>query len=84
MINKYFDGKVPEDVGQVNEADEDLENCAKEAIVKFEEKIAKYEFADSLQEIWNFVSRTNKYIDETAPWALAKSEDEEDKKKLDH
>ena len=83
MINKYFDGKVPENVGQVNEADEDLENCAKEAIVKFEEKFAKYEFADSLQEIWNFVSRTNKYIDETAPWALAKSEDEEDKKKLE-
>ena len=82
MVNKYFDGEVPEDVGQVNEADSELEKAAKQAIVNFEEKMAKFEFAESLQEIWNFVSRTNKYIDETAPWALAKSEEEEDKAKL--
>jgi methionyl-tRNA synthetase len=83
MVNKYFDGKVPEDVGQVNEVDADLENTMKQAITNFEDKISKFEFADSLQEIWNLVSRTNKYIDETSPWALAKSEEEEDKKKLE-
>ena len=82
MVNKYFDGEVPEDVGQVNETDSDLEEAAKQAIINFEEKMAKFEFADSLQEIWNFVSRTNKYIDETSPWVLAKSEEEEDKTKL--
>ena len=62
MVNKYFDGEVPEDVGQVNETDSDLEEAAKQAIINFEEKMAKFEFADSLQEIWNFVSRTNNYI----------------------
>ena len=82
MVNKYFDGEVPEDVGQVNETDSDLEEAAKNAIINFEEKMSKFEFADSLQEIWNFVSRTNKYIDETSPWTLAKSEEKEDKTKL--
>lgn len=35
------------------------------------------EVANSLQEIWSLVSRTNKYVDETAPWVLAKEEDNE-------
>ena len=36
-----------------------------------------YEIANALQEIWNIISRTNKYIDETMPWALAKEESTE-------
>ena len=38
--------------------------------------------SNALGEIWNIISRSNKYIDETAPWVLAKSETEEDKEKL--
>jgi methionyl-tRNA synthetase len=82
MVNKYFEGTVPEYVGLVNDVDKEIEEAAQKAIENYEEKISKFEFADSLQAIWDLVSRTNKYIDETAPWALAKSEEESDHEKL--
>lgn len=41
---------------------------------KFETLLEEFEIANSLQEIWNLVARTNKYIDETTPWVLAKEE----------
>ena len=72
MVNKYFDGKVPKYNGTPNEVDEQLENYALEQVEKFEQKIDNYEIANSIQEIWNLISRTNKYIDETAPWVLFK------------
>ena len=72
MCNKYFEGNVPEYTGLENEVDVDLENCVKDTISKLEENIEKFEFANSLQTIWDLISRTNKYIDETQPWALAK------------
>ena len=77
MCNKYFEGKVPEYIGHKNEVDEEIENFSKETIVKFEEKMKELEIANALQEIWNLVSRTNKYIDETSPWVLAKEENTE-------
>ena len=72
MVNKYFDGKVPEYNGTPNDVDKDLENACTEQIAKFEKEFEKLEIANSLQEIWTLVSRTNKYIDETMPWQLAK------------
>lgn len=80
MVNKYFDGKVPEYNGQINEVDKDLEEACDIQIKKFEEKIENYEIATSLQEIWTLISRTNKYIDETEPWTLAKEEKQEELK----
>ena len=80
MVNKYFDGNVPEYVGTPNEVDSDLEKCSEDVINKFTKLVDGFEIANSIQEIWNFVSRTNKYIDETSPWILAKNE--EDKEKL--
>ena len=74
MVNKYFDGIVPEYNGRPNEVDEKFEKYTIEQIEKFEEKWNNYEIASSIQEIWNLISRTNKYIDETAPWQLAKEE----------
>lgn len=79
MINKYFDGKVPSYNGTPNEVDEEFEKYTLEQINKFEEKLSEYEIANSLQEIWNLISRTNKYIDETMPWALAKEDDGQEK-----
>lgn len=75
MVNKYFDGKVPEYKGQINEVDKEFEEFTIEQINKFEEKFGEYEIANALQEIWTLISRTNKYIDETMPWALAKEDD---------
>ena len=77
MCNKYFDGKVPEYNGHKNEVDEEIEKFSRETIVKFEEKMKEFEIANALQEIWNLVSKTNKYIDETSPWVLAKEENTE-------
>ena len=80
MVNKYFEGNVPKYNGTPNEIDKELEKNCIEQIQKFEEKFNNYEIANSIQEIWNLVSRTNKYIDETMPWALAKEEKTEELK----
>lgn len=77
MVNKYFNGVVPEYNGTPNEVDKTLEEYAIEKIEKFEEKLNNYEIANSLQEIWDLIARTNKYIDETMPWVLAKEEKED-------
>ena len=78
MVNKYFEGKVPKYNGTPNKVDKEIEENCLEQIQKFEEKFNNYEIANSIQEIWNLVSRTNKYIDETMPWALAKEEKTEE------
>lgn len=78
MVNKYFEGRVPKYNGTPNEVDKEIEKNCLEQIQKFEEKFNNYEIANSIQEIWNLVSRTNKYIDETMPWALAKEEKTEE------
>ena len=80
MVNKYFEGKVPEYNGTPNAVDKELEDYATEKIKKFEEKLNDYEIANALQEIWDLIARTNKYIDETMPWALAKEEKNEELK----
>ena len=74
MINKYFDGTlVSNDVE--GEFDQDLKNTAAGAIERIKEKMETLHVADSLDEIWKVVDRANKYIDETTPWILAKSEE---------
>ena len=77
MTNKYFDGIVPEYPGLENQVDVELEDSAKEAIVNFEERIKDGEYASSLSEIWSLISKTNKYIDETTPWILARDVEHE-------
>ena len=77
MINKYFNGIIPSYTGTANEADKNLEEFANEQIKKVEENLEEMQFSNSLTEIWNLISRTNKYIDETAPWVLAKEEQTE-------
>ena len=77
MVNKYFDGNVPQYKGTLNEVDEEFEEYTLNQIYKFEEKMEQYEISGALQEIWGIISRTNKYIDETTPWALAKEDNKE-------
>ena len=81
MVNKYFDGKVPEYNGIQNNVDEDIEKASEEVINNFNKEIDNFEFGNSLKEIWNYISRTNKYIDETSPWVLAKDEENIEKLK---
>lgn len=76
MVNKYLGGELSNYTGILNEADKDIEEASKEVIIKVEKAINNFEFSNSIQEIWNYVSRTNKYIDETSPWILAKNEED--------
>ena len=82
MVNKYFDGIITGYNGTPNLVDEELEKCAIEQIEAFEGKWQNYEIANAIQEIWNLVARTNKYIDETMPWTLAKEEKTEELKSV--
>ncbi|SDN83188.1 methionine--tRNA ligase [Bacillus sp. OK048] len=78
MIEKYFDGVVPTYSGSISEYDEALLQVNHETVTKVEEALEKMEFSVALTSIWQLVSRTNKYIDETQPWTLAKSEERKD------
>ena len=74
MINKYFDGIVPTYSGQITDFDGILEQFASDTCTKVEKNFEDLQFSLVLSDIWALVSRTNKYIDETSPWALAKNE----------
>ena len=74
MVNKYFEGTVPKYNGIQNEVDEEFEKYTINQIDRINEYLNEYEIANALQEIWNIISRTNKYIDETSPWILAKEQ----------
>lgn len=80
MINKYFDGEIPS-VGEETEFDADLADICLRAAKKTEECMDKLRVADAMDCIWEIVNRANKYIDETMPWALAKSDDGREKLK---
>ena len=77
MVNKYFEGNIPNYVGTPNSVDKELEEFSEVQIAKVEEKLEEMEIADCLKELWILISRTNKYIDETLPWSLAKEEETE-------
>ncbi|WP_353989812.1 methionine--tRNA ligase [Pediococcus argentinicus] len=82
MINKYEGGVIPTFESGVNDVDADLETVAQETIKNYQQLMNDLHFSDALSEIWKLVSRTNKYIDETEPWVLAKNDDEDSKRKL--
>ena len=73
MIEKYCDGKVPMATTS-DEIDADLKAVATGAAAKVEAQMDKFAFNMALEEIWILVRRANKYIDEKAPWVLAKDE----------
>jgi methionyl-tRNA synthetase len=78
MIDKYFDGKIPVYKGEITEFDQPLVTLIKENLNKYEEALDKLEFSVALSALWQLISRTNKYIDETQPWVLAKDESNRD------
>ena len=73
MSNKYFEGVV-RDGGITDEFDKDLKAVVLEEVKKGSEKMEKLRVADAITSIFNIFRRSNKYIDETAPWTLAKDE----------
>lgn len=74
MINKYFAGRVQKPTQIRNSISIELSKIAAETIEKFNDSFTNFRFQSGLIEVWNLVSRANKYIDETSPWILAKDE----------
>lgn len=74
MADKYFNGSLPgkQEAGDFDDA---LIQLALETPLKVEEYMEDLQYSNALVEIWRLISRTNKYIDETMPWILAKEED---------
>ena len=75
MVNKYFDGRLEKYEGIISAYDEEIENIVKNSIEEFKINFDKLQISNSLSSLFNIISKTNKYIDQTEPWALAKSEE---------
>lgn len=78
MVNKYFDGELPAYQGPLHELDEEMEAMALETVKSYIESMESLQFSVALSTVWKFISRTNKYIDETTPWVLAKDDSQKD------
>lgn len=75
MIEKYNNGII-EEQGAQNDVDISLREQAVKTFEKVEDLMEKYNFSESLEEIWTLIRRTNKYVDETEPWIAAKNDRE--------
>lgn len=73
MQNKYFDGIIQEPTDSES-VDDELKAFALETVKKVEKCFETYRVADAVEAVLNLAKRSNKYIDETMPWALAKDE----------
>ena len=80
MINKYFNGNIPEKPEKHTDLDIELENFVNEKIIIIEKEMDEAHVSNALEEIFQIISRANKYIDETMPWTLFKEEKVEELK----
>ena len=71
MINRYCKGVVPQPAAPEH-PDDELKACADETVKRFPGRVAKLELNQLLGDIWDFIRRCNQYVDQCAPWALAK------------
>ncbi len=78
MVDKYFAGIIPEPV-QEEELDLELKEFAASTISRIETEMDNLRYTVALEELWNFVRRTNKYIDQTTPWILARDENKKER-----
>lgn len=78
MINKFYGGVIPAP-GEYDTRDRDLINLAKATADNVEQLMDAFELSLAAAEIWKLVNATNKYIEETAPWALAKDPEKKDR-----
>lgn len=78
MINKYFDGVIPEYKGKVTAFDGEVESFTEMVIKNYEDLMDDLKITDALAMVNELSNRANKYIDETTPWALAKDESKKD------
>ena len=74
MNQKYFEGNLAEG-GEAAPIDEELKALAADVFANYEKQMDKFQFSNGLNEVFRLLDRANKYIDETTPWILAKSEE---------
>jgi methionyl-tRNA synthetase len=74
MIEKYFDGYIPNYVGSVTPFDDDVHALAMKTIEGYQNDLDDLKITEAFAKVFTLVSRANKYIDETQPWALAKDD----------
>ncbi len=74
MVQKYFGGRLPVEQEADEALDADLIALASGLRARYEEQMEKYQFQNAMAETFKVISRANKYIDENAPWILAKDE----------
>jgi methionyl-tRNA synthetase len=74
MVGKYFDGKVPP-TGPEQPGDRELRAIAEGIPVLIDREVATLAFSRYLQNVWQIVTRANRYVEENAPWTLAKKND---------
>ncbi|GAA0310957.1 methionyl-tRNA synthetase [Gracilibacillus halotolerans] len=79
MIEKYFDGEIPTFVKGEEQFDVEIEQLGEETVQEVEAALDEMGFSVALTQIWKYVSRTNKYIDQTEPWVLAKDEEKRER-----
>jgi methionyl-tRNA synthetase len=82
MINKYFDGNLDTSEIIETEFDDELKQLVLRKFKEAEKNYDELHYSNALASIWDIISAANKYIDNTTPWVLYKSEDINDKKKL--
>ena len=78
MYKKYFNGVIAQGTTR-DSFDDEIENLWNETLKEVTEQMNIIQFSKSLEAIWKFISRLNKYVDETMPWTLAKDEDKKDR-----
>lgn len=78
MVNKYFGGEVPAFM-TATDFDEDLSAVVADNIAAYHKQMEAVDYPKVFDAIWTIISRTNKYIDETEPWVLAKDKDDRNK-----
>lgn len=81
MIEKYHDGVITK-CDDMDDLDRDVSTLAVQTAKDFEAAMENMELNKAIKSVWAFIGRMNKYIDETMPWVLAKSEDAHDKARL--
>jgi len=78
MQKKYFNSEVV--LNEVEESfDIEIKELWKNTLIDLDKHINNYQFSEALKDIWKFISRMNKYIDECEPWRLSKDESQKDR-----
>lgn len=80
MVEQYFESEIPEP-GAEEAVDQELIDLAAQTKKEVEAQMEELKYTVALEKIWNFVRRTNKYIDQTTPWILAREEDKRERLK---